>query len=249
MLLQIDHVFIMKLVKTFQDSERIYFLTEFVNGQDLFDVIRYIGVLKSGQSKFYTASLLLILEHLHEHSIVHRDLKPENIMVDEKVSGTQGYLKLIDFGTAKQIAGRTFTIVGTPHYMAPEVVQGKGYGLSADWWSLGVILYEFAIGGLPFGEEEEDPFAIYDKILQDPLRFPSAFTKKSSTRQFIELLLSKNPALRAVGGVAKLKQHKWFLQFEWVSGEVGAAVSEAAPVADGAKHSGCDVDGEGGEQP
>ena len=86
LLLQIDHIFIMKLVKTFKDSERVYFLTEFVNGQDLFDVIRILGLLKEVDCRFYVAGLLLILEHLHERKIVYRDLKPENVMVDEMVA-------------------------------------------------------------------------------------------------------------------------------------------------------------------
>ena len=80
----------MKLVKTFKDEKRVYFLTEFVNGQDLFDVIRVLGLLKDADCKFYTACLLLILEHLHENSIVYRDLKPENVMVDEMVRGKVG---------------------------------------------------------------------------------------------------------------------------------------------------------------
>ena len=86
LLLQIDHSFIMKLVKTFKDDRRVYFLTEFVNGQDLFDVIRVLGLLKESETKFYAACLLLILEHLHDRSIIYRDLKPENVMVDEMVA-------------------------------------------------------------------------------------------------------------------------------------------------------------------
>lgn len=113
--------------------------------------------------------------------------------------------------------GRTFTIVGTPHYMAPEVVLGKGYGLAADIWSLGVMLYEFICGSVPFGDNDEDPFVIYDKTLHESLRFPSSLPKGNTTRQFIDVLLNKNPALRSVGGLAKLKEHKWFFQFNWVS--------------------------------
>ena len=78
------------------------------------------------------------LENLTEHNIIHRDLKPENVMVD-----TDGYARLIDFGTAKVVEGRTYTIVGTPHYMASEVILGKGYSIAADLWSLGIMLYEF----------------------------------------------------------------------------------------------------------
>ena len=82
--------------------------------------------------------MLLALDHLYEKKIVHRDLKPENTMVDE-----QGYPKVIDFGTAKFISERTYTVIGTPHYMAPEVLMGRGYGIAVDVWSLGIMLYEF----------------------------------------------------------------------------------------------------------
>jgi cGMP-dependent protein kinase len=82
--------------------------------------------------------MLLALEHLAERRIVHRDLKPENTMVDE-----DGYPKIIDFGTAKLVKSRTYTIIGTPHYMAPEILTGRGYNTSVDVWSLGAMLYEF----------------------------------------------------------------------------------------------------------
>ena len=127
-LLQLDHIFILKLVKTFKDDKRVYFLTEFVRGMDLFDVLRELNLVSDLDSRFYISCMILILEHLHDRDIIYRDLKPENIMVDE-----EGYLKLIDFGTSKIVNGRTFTIVGTPHYMAPEVIIGKGYGVSADF--------------------------------------------------------------------------------------------------------------------
>ena len=211
LLLQIDHIFIMKLVKTFKDRKRVYFLAEFVNGQDLFDVIRIIGLLSEADCKFYVAGLVLILEHLHERKIVYRDLKPENVMVDE-----MGYPKLIDFGTAKLLEGRTFTIVGTPHYMAPEVVLGKGYMHSVDIWSLGVMLFEFICGGVPFGEEEDDPFMIYERILRDALRFPATLSKPSPLRSFLELLLNKNPALRLQSSTSQLKDHPWLYGFDWV---------------------------------
>jgi len=210
-LLEIDHLFIMKLVKTFKDDARIYFLTEMVDGMDLFDVLRKLGLVKEADTKFYAACLLLILEHLHERSIIYRDLKPENVLVDE-----QGYLKLVDFGTAKVLKGRTFTTIGTPHYMAPEVILGKGYGLSADVWSFGVMLYEFLCGGVPFGEEEEDPYRIYEKILRENLRWPNNIARVSNMREFLEMLLSKNESWRNCG-VTELRKHKWLAGFEWVT--------------------------------
>jgi cGMP-dependent protein kinase len=109
---------------------------------ELFDAIRIIGnhcfslklgLLNKSESQFYVASMILMMEYMHTiHSLVYRDLKPENLMVDDA-----GYLKLIDMGTAKPITGKTFTMIGTPHYMAPEVLSGKGYNQMADLWSVG----------------------------------------------------------------------------------------------------------------
>lgn len=127
-MMQVDHPMIIKLIKTFKDSKRVYFLLEYINGLDLFDVLREMNLLNNSQARFYTGALLIVLEHLREKGIAHRDLKPENIMVDK-----DGYIKLIDFGTAKIINGRTNTIVGTPHYMAPEIITGKGYDIAVDY--------------------------------------------------------------------------------------------------------------------
>lgn len=114
---------LMRFYKSLRDENHIYFLVEYIKGMELFDVIREIGLLNTYDSQFYTASLLLCMEYLHSHSIIYRDIKPENIMVNH-----EGYIKLIDMGTAKYLKNknRTFTIIGTPHYMAPEIITGKG---------------------------------------------------------------------------------------------------------------------------
>lgn len=202
-LLQIDHPFIMKLVKTFKDSDRLYFLTEFVRGKDLFDVLNDLNILNYNNSQFYASCILLILEHMHERNIIYRDLKPENIMIDD-----EGYPKLIDFGLAKIIEGRTYSLVGTPHYMAPEVIIGKGYGLQADLWCLGVIIFEFICGCMPFGDEEEDPLEIYKKILTDRLIFHPQIASNYKAKNTAAKLLIKNPALR--GSIESIKTHELF---------------------------------------
>ena len=132
-LARIDHPFIMKLVKYYEEEHKIFFLTELVKGDDLFNALNYLNILDKNQSMFYFASLLLITEYLHLRNILYRDFKPENIMIDET-----GYLKLIDFGAAKIIKDRTHTIIGTPSYTAPEVYIGEGYSYTSDYWSLGV---------------------------------------------------------------------------------------------------------------
>ncbi|OMJ81260.1 hypothetical protein SteCoe_18317 [Stentor coeruleus] len=209
-LLQLDNMFILKLVRTFKDTKRIYFLTEFVRGLDLFDVLRQLNLVSDRDSKFYAGCLILMFEHLHERDIIYRDLKPENVMVDE-----EGYPKLIDFGIAKIVQGRTYTVVGTPHYMAPEVIVGKGYSLAADFWSVGIMLYEFVCGGVPFGEEEEDPYVIYEKVIERKLIYPSFVDPRLPSKPVIEQLLSKNPAMRTGGSIANLKSHPWFHGFNW----------------------------------
>jgi cGMP-dependent protein kinase len=210
-LLQLDHPFIVKLVKTFKDAERLYFLMEYVQGLDLFDTLRRMDLLRESEARFYTACLVLILEHLHERNIIYRDLKPENVMVDE-----EGYPKLIDFGTAK-ISDKTFTTIGTPHYMAPELILSGGYNKAVDLWTLGVMLYEFVSGRLPFGDDLDDPHAIYNSILSaKKINFPKFLSVKSPMCSLIDQLLSRNPAIRNGGGYDALKKHPFLIQIDWV---------------------------------
>lgn len=211
---QLDHSFVVKLVKTSKDQGHLYFVMEYVRGKDFFDALRDIeGVLSARDAKFYVSCLLLILEYLHDRDIIHRDLKPENIIIDE-----EGYPKLIDFGTAKIAKGRTYTIIGTPHYMAPEVIGGRGYSVMADYWSVGVLLYEMMCGKVPFGEEEENPVRIYEHILRSKLVYPSWITPQSisSTAPIIESLLNRNPSLRLSGSMDRFKQNPWFNDISWV---------------------------------
>lgn len=134
-------------------------------------------------------------------------------MVDEK-----GYIRLIDMGTAKYLThrgSRTYTIIGTPHYMAPEILQGKGYSFPVDLWSIGVCMYEFMCGSVPYAEEAEDPYEIYEEIQKKPLTYP-AFLKDRKAKKFIEQLLSKTAEIRLGSSYASLKANSWFDQFDWV---------------------------------
>merc|ERR1719346_486657 len=164
----------MTLVKTFETAKSVYILTELITGGELHGAIRQIPtVLSRAQAQFYTGSLVIVLEELADRNIVYRDLKPENVMLDQ-----QGYLKLIDFGIAKKLEegkSRTFTMIGTPHYMAPEVMRGHGYGTPVDLWSLGVMQYEFVCGYLPFADELDDPTDVCTAILEETLTFPHRY--------------------------------------------------------------------------
>ncbi|CAK82587.1 unnamed protein product (macronuclear) [Paramecium tetraurelia] len=210
----VNFPFIISFMKTFKDSMDVYFLLEYVRGMELFDVIRDIGLLSTYDSQFYVASMILITEYLHHQNIIYRDIKPENFMVDEK-----GFLKLIDLGTAKIIKGkqgiiRTYTIIGTPHYMAPEIICGKGYNCLVDLWSIGICLYEFMCGMVPFGEEAEDPYEIYEEIIKKDITYPN-YLKDKKAKKLMDQLLSRVPEVRLGGSYASLKGNPWFENFDW----------------------------------
>jgi len=157
-----------------------------------------------------------MLEYLHTNNIIYRDLKPENMIVNN-----DGYLKLIDMGTAKilerenqQDVCRTFTILGSPHYLAPEVLEGKGYSFTADFYSLGVVFYEFICGCLPFGEELDDPYEIYKvRMTCNYLPFPQWIDNRS-TKTLIRRFLSRQSHKRFKGW-GQLKSNEIFDSIDW----------------------------------
>jgi protein kinase A len=127
---------------------------EYIPGGELFTYLRTEGKLNSDHAMFYSAQVTLMFEYLHSLNIIYRDLKPENILIDK-----EGYLKLTDFGFAKYCETRTYTLCGTPEYLAPEVLLNKGHGKPVDWWTLGILTYEMLAGIDPFNDD--DPMAIY----------------------------------------------------------------------------------------
>lgn len=118
-----------------------------------------------------------------------------------------------------ELEGRTFTIIGTPHYMAPEVLEGKGYTGSVDYWSLGVCMFEFMCGYLPFGEDADDPYEIYHCIRSRSVAFPADFPDQKA-KELMGQLLDKTPEARAgsprAGSLPSLREHSWFQNFPWV---------------------------------
>ena len=183
----LDHPFIIKLVKTLKDENFCYFLLEYVNGQSLDDYLTKRCLYRQiNEIKFYCAILLLILDYLQQKSVVHRDIKPSNIMIDKN-----GYLKLIDFGCAKVVTDYTSTVLGTPQYIAPEMLKGKGYSMSCDFWSVGIVAYEIYYGKCPFGNNcGNDTMAIYKSILYDEVRYSNS-QNAANVDEFIKSLLEK----------------------------------------------------------
>ena len=208
-LLKIDHPFIVKLVKCLENDKNIFFLMEYIKGKELFDIIRDIGLLNKEQTNFYTASMLIAINYLHTRKIIYRDIKPENIIVERN-----GYIKLVDFGTAKEIEDRTKTVIGTPHYMAPETIMGGGYSFQVDFWSISICMYEFMCGEVPFGDKAEDPMEIYFAIINNNLEFPGEIIKDKEFKHLMRKLLDKNPAYRLTNFFS-IKGQPWFKDFNW----------------------------------
>lgn len=160
-MLQLDNPFVVKMVRSFKNNTHCFFLMEYVNGKNLDDYLIERKTKRNVyETKFYIANMLVMLDYIHKKSIAHRDIKPSNIMID-----TNGYLKLIDFGTAKKINNFTQTIIGTPHYISPEILLGKGYSLSCDYWSVGICMYEIFFGSYPFGAYAKEILEVYKEIL------------------------------------------------------------------------------------
>ncbi|XP_060656413.1 cGMP-dependent protein kinase, isozyme 2 forms cD5/T2 [Drosophila nasuta] len=205
--------FIVKLFKTFKDKKYLYMLMESCLGGELWTILRDKGNFDDATTRFYTACVVEAFDYLHSRNIIYRDLKPENLLLDEK-----GYVKLVDFGFAKKLqSGRkTWTFCGTPEYVAPEVILNRGHDISADYWSLGVLMFELLTGTPPF--TGSDPMRTYNIILKgiDAIEFPRNITRNASN--LIKKLCRDNPAERLGyqrGGISEIQKHKWFDGFYW----------------------------------
>ena len=209
-MLSLDHPFIVKMVKSLRNTKYCFILMEFVNELNLDDHLSQKRTKRNlYETQFYIGSILLMLDYLQKKYIAHRDIKPSNIMID-----VNGYLKMIDFGTAKILKDYTSTIIGTPHYIAPEILQGKGYSLSCDFWSLGICMFEIFYGIYPFGNNANEVIDIYKEVLKKNLVFPSENNKYATVNSFIRVLLSKKVNERLCN-VSKLKQKPFFEGFEF----------------------------------
>ena len=162
--------FVLNAKSTLQDSYFCHFVLEYVEGHSLDHLVkRKLIEGKSEECIFYFANIIIILEALRLKQVVHRDIKPANLMVCKN-----GYLKVIDFGLSKHLfrEGYTYTIIGSPYFIAPEVIKGVGYGRSCDYWAAGVTLYKMYYGKYPFGDEGNNSLDVYKSIINDSLAFP-----------------------------------------------------------------------------
>ncbi|RKF83452.1 cAMP-dependent protein kinase type 2 [Golovinomyces cichoracearum] len=210
MLQEVKHPFLITLWGTFQDSRNLYMVMDFVEGGELFSLLRKSQRFPNPVAKFYAAEVTLALEYLHHRDIIYRDLKPENLLLDR-----HGHLKITDFGFAKKVSDITWTLCGTPDYLAPEVVSSKGYNKSVDWWSLGILIFEMLCGYTPFWDSGS-PMKIYENILKGRVRYPPYI--HPDAQDLLQRLITADLTKRLGnlhGGADGIKNHAWFAEVTW----------------------------------
>ncbi|KAF9595879.1 hypothetical protein IFM89_005365 [Coptis chinensis] len=197
--------------KVFQTKYRLYLVLDFVNGGHLFFQLYHQGLFREDLARIYAAEIVSAVSHLHANGIMHRDLKPENVLLD-----AEGHAMLTDFGLAKQFEEntRSNSLCGTVEYMAPEILLGKGHDKAADWWSVGILLFEMLTGKPPYigGNREK----IQKKIIKDKVKLPSFLS--SEAHSLLKGLLQKEANKRLGSGPSgseEIKHHKWFKTINW----------------------------------
>jgi len=215
---KINHPFIMHLNFAFQDPKKLYFVTDFMAGGELFFHLRRSVFFSEFRARFYICEIILALEYLHKMNCIYRDLKPENILLDK-----QGHIKLTDFGLSKitlsktndNEEGKAYTICGTPEYLAPEILEGKGYTKDVDWWSLGALIYEMLSGHSPFKAHAKEEFKLDPQKFKQPIQFKNHTSPEA--KDLIKKLLNLDVTQRLgrKRDAEEIKEHIFFKGIKW----------------------------------
>ncbi|KAM4535288.1 microtubule-associated serine/threonine-protein kinase 1-like isoform 2-T2 [Fundulus diaphanus] len=225
-----ENPFVVSMFCSFETRRHLCMVMEYVEGGDCATLLKNIGALPVEMARMYFAETVLALEYLHNYGIVHRDLKPDNLLIT-----SMGHIKLTDFGLSKiglmslttnlyeghiEKDTREFLdkqVCGTPEYIAPEVILRRGYGKPVDWWAMGIILYEFLVGCVPFfGDTTEE---LFGQVITDDIEWPDGDDALPMDAQhLISSLLQTNPLVRlGTGGAFEVKQHSFFAEVDWNS--------------------------------
>lgn len=219
---KLKNPFIVTAYHTYQDERNLYMIMEFVPGGELGKRMRadeHDGRFDNETARFYVSQLVMALQYMHSDSIIYRGICTDNLMIDK-----QGYIKLVDFGFSKtlifkeddQNSMKTYTLCGTPEYLAPEMVNNKGHGKGVDWWAVGIVIFEMLAGYPPFYADE--PYQIYTLILANDPQFPKTFDgyAESLIKSLLNQDLEKRLGCKAQGA-EDIKKHKWFRGLNWAA--------------------------------
>ena len=206
----VEYPFIVQMKFAFQTSDKLYMILEFINGGELFFHLRRSQRFTEERTRFYAAEVLMALNYLHSRDIIYRDLKPENLLID-----AEGHIKITDFGLSKQFFEsqgnmKTYSMCGTPEYLAPEIVSKSGHTKAADYWSLGILIYEMLNGQPPFVNSNKS--ALYREILSKPAPMKPHFSAEATS--LLTGLLEVNPENRLCD-FNEIKFHPFFEGIDW----------------------------------
>ena len=212
LLIMLDHTFIVNLFGSFQDPYYIFLCMEPVVGGELFTTLHQSRKFSDDKAKFYCAEVFVAVEHLHSQQVAWRDLKPENVLLDET-----GHIKIADFGFATEVVEgeRLYSKLGTPHYLAPELLNTKasgGYTKVVDWWAFGCFIYELLTGKSPFGTASDTSYAVYLRVMKGKYRVPSFM--QPPAKKLIKMLLTHDLQKRLCTPEA-IKETEWFAGMDW----------------------------------
>lgn len=209
---RLRNLFAIEMRALFQDENSVYMVLEYIPGGELFSHLRRNKVFEVAAYQFYAIEIACALYHLHQLQIVYRDLKPETVLLTK-----DGHIRLSEFGLAKQLDPthtQTFTLCGTPEYVAPEVILNQGYGSTVDWWALGVLLHEMIMGFPPFFGK--NPFLVYQRILEGRISMDPSLP--SSTTSAVRGFLQVNRLSRlGCSSFDTVVRHSFFKGTDWDS--------------------------------
>mmetsp|Transcript_42789 Transcript_42789/g.64393 ORF Transcript_42789/g.64393 Transcript_42789/m.64393 type:complete len:807 (+) Transcript_42789:41-2461(+) len=212
---KLDHPFIIKLFNTYQDDKNIFMLMQIAQGGELFSIMHtdQSDILPEPNAKFYAACILEGLAYMHKRFILYRDLKPENVMID-----AMGYTVIIDLGFAKVVTDKTYTLCGTPLYLAPEVILSRGHDKGADYWSYGCLVFEMILGSTPFYSDGIDQMTLFKRIVRGKYAFPSYGAISPEAKDLVKRLLVPRNTDRLgsfAGGSKDIRSHPWLKAVDW----------------------------------
>ncbi|CAG9330060.1 PRKACB_1 [Blepharisma stoltei] len=209
-LMSLDNPFILKVFSSFQDNACLYLVMEYIAGGELFTRLRLWHHFPNDVALFYATEILLAIEYIHSNNIIYRDLKPENLLIDHT-----GHIKIADFGFCKHISQgeRTFTLCGTPEYLAPEIIKSIGHSKPVDWWAFGILVYEMLVGHPPFFDN--NPYKIYKKIVKGEFEMPEEVPHAAAKLISRLLVIEQENRLGSVRGSIDIKAAKWFRGVDW----------------------------------
>ncbi|KAL7485761.1 hypothetical protein ACHAW6_011359 [Cyclotella cf. meneghiniana] len=210
---QLDHPFIIKMVGSWKDENKLYMLLKLYQGGELQSVIHtdHRDGVPECVARFYAANILEGLSYMHRRHIIYRDLKPENVLLD-----SDGYTVIVDLGFAKVIKDKTYTFCGTPLYLAPEIITQKGHDKGADHWSWGVMLYEMIVGMTPFYDGIVDQMGLFKNIVRGKFDFPAEVSYYAKDLINRMLVVPQYDRLGSFAGAEMdIKRHPFFDGIDW----------------------------------